>query len=62
MTSINVGLVADPSAPTAIARRFDARDVEVLSTPFTRGFEDVDTAVEQLQATRTSTTGTSWSV
>jgi hypothetical protein len=51
--------VADPAAPTAIARQissFDpprgeasAWDLEVVSEPFTTGCEDVDTAVGRLQ-------------
>jgi hypothetical protein len=60
MKPIRVGLVADPAAPTAIARQIsdldpphgddhDAWDVEVVSEPFTTGCEDVDTAVDRLQ-------------
>jgi len=60
MNPIQVGLVADPAAPTHLARRIrdlgppegqerDAWDIEVVSEPFTTGFEDVDTAVAQLQ-------------
>ena len=59
MKPIRVGLVADPAAPTAIARQIsdldppqgedrDAWDVEVVSEPFTTGCEDVDTAVDRL--------------
>lgn len=58
MTKIRVGLVADPAAPTAIARRMsdlspphggDTWDITVVSEPFTTGSEDVDTAVGRLQ-------------
>ncbi len=60
MKPIRVGLVADPAAPTKIARRMsdlsppdgeerDAWDTEVVSEPFTIGSEDVDTAVARLQ-------------
>jgi hypothetical protein len=59
MRQINVGLVADPAAPTEIARRMsgigppggrdrDAWSIEVVSEPFTMGSEDVDTAVARL--------------
>ena len=60
MDLIQVGLVADPAAPTQIARRMsdlqppgtDAGrnwDVEVLSEPFTVGSEDVETALGRLE-------------
>jgi len=60
MKPIHVGLVADPAAPTQVARRLrdltpphgeghDTWDIEVVSEPFTTGFEDVDTAVAHLQ-------------
>ena len=60
MKPIDVGLVADPGPPSKIARRSrelrssngrdgDAWDIEVVSEPFTVGFEDVDTAVARLQ-------------
>jgi hypothetical protein len=59
MTSIRVGLVADPAAPTEIARRMsdlkpydgssDTWDITVLSEPFTTGSENVDAAVGRLQ-------------
>src|SRR4051794_36109775 len=58
MEPIRVGLVADPAAPTAIARGMtdlspadgiDAWDVTVVSEPFTTGSEDVETAVSRLQ-------------
>jgi hypothetical protein len=58
MEPIRVGIVADPDAPTVIARRLtdlspldgsDAWDVTVVSEPFTTGSEDVDTAVDRLQ-------------
>ncbi|TCC08404.1 hypothetical protein [Kribbella soli] len=58
MESIRVGLVADPAAPTVIARRLtdlrpldgrNAWNVTVLSEPFTTGSEDVDAAVGRLQ-------------
>ncbi len=60
MTPIHVGLVADPAAPTEIARSLDldpsgldgqARwDVEVVSEPFTVGCEEVDTVLDRLGA------------
>jgi hypothetical protein len=57
---IHIGLVADPAAPTEIARQLDDLDpvrgenrepwdVEVVSEPFTTGSEDVDIAVARLQ-------------
>jgi hypothetical protein len=58
MESIRVGLVADPAAPTEIARGLtdlspfdgtDAWDVTVVSEPFTTGSEDIETAVGRLQ-------------
>jgi hypothetical protein len=58
MESIRVGLVADPAAPTVIARRLtdlrpldgrNAWNITVLSEPFTTGSEDVGTAVGRLQ-------------
>src|SRR3954463_9841109 len=58
MRSIRVGLVADPAAPTDIARSVtdlspvdgsDGWDVDVVSEPFTTGSEDVETAVGRLQ-------------
>lgn len=57
MEAIRVGLLADPGAPTDIARRLsDLRpsdddhtwEIEVVSTPFTTGSEDVDTALTRL--------------
>lgn len=59
MELINVGLVADPAAPTELARRMrnlrppggegrGAWEIEVLSEPFSMGSEDVDAAVERL--------------
>lgn len=58
MKPIRVGLVADPAAPTHIAREMsdlsspkgDRRswDVEVVSEPFTTGSEDVGTALDRL--------------
>jgi hypothetical protein len=56
---IHVGLVADPAAPTDIARRIadlepprdgdrGTWDIEVVSEPFTTGCEDIDTALERL--------------
>ncbi len=59
MAPIRVGLVADPAAPTAIARRIGdlrppgdedryAWDIEVVSEPFTTGCEDVDIALGRL--------------
>lgn len=58
MKPIHVGLVADPAAPTAIARRMsdlspprgdDSWVITVLSEPFTTGSEDVEIAVRRLQ-------------
>jgi hypothetical protein len=60
MKPMRVGLVADPAAPTAIARQIrdldpprgedpETWDVEVVSEPFTTGYEDVDTAVDRLR-------------
>jgi hypothetical protein len=60
MKPIDVGLVADPGPPSSIARRTrdlhpsngedrGGWDIEVVSEPFTAGFEDVDTAVARLQ-------------
>jgi hypothetical protein len=59
MQRVRVGLVADPAKPTEIARSFSdlgppdgedrqAWDVEVVSEPFTVGYEDVDTALSRL--------------
>ena len=54
MEPIRVGLVADPAAPTEIARSMtdlspfdgsDGWDITVVSEPFTVGCEDVDTAM-----------------
>src|SRR5689334_4356059 len=58
MGCTRVGLVADPAAPTEIARRMqdlsaldgdDRWDITVVSEPFTTGSEDVQTAVGRLQ-------------
>src|SRR5689334_21549881 len=58
MTKIRVGLVADPAAPTTIARRMSdlspahgggTWDITVVSEPFTTGSEDVEKAVGLLQ-------------
>ena len=60
MKPIHVGLVADPASPTTIARRLSdleppkgdergAWNIEVVSEPFTMGFEDVGSAVRHLQ-------------
>ncbi|MFL6001902.1 MAG: hypothetical protein ACJ72P_03740, partial [Nocardioides sp.] len=58
MVSVRVGLVADPAAPTEIARGLtdlrpvdgsDAWDITVVSEPFTTGSEDVEAAVGRLQ-------------
>src|SRR3954470_16164897 len=58
MESIRVGLVADPAAPTEIARSMtdlspvdgsDGWDIDLVSEPFTTGSEDVETAVGRLQ-------------
>lgn len=57
MSTVRVTLVADPAAPTDVARDItdlepvDARDtwdVSVVSEPFTTGSEDFETAVERL--------------
>src|SRR3954469_25219098 len=59
MDTIHVGLVADPAAPTRIARRMsdlgpqDGEDrdnwhIEVVSEPFAMGSEDVETAMARL--------------
>jgi hypothetical protein len=59
MKPLHVGLVADPAAPTDVARRMslhppngggrDRWDVEVVSEAFTTGSEDVDAAVARLR-------------
>ncbi len=60
MEAIRIGLVADPAAPTAIARRLidlgplaarssEAWDVDMISEPFTTGSEDVHAAMGRLQ-------------
>jgi len=58
MGHLRVGLVADPAAPTEMARGMtdlkpsddsDDWDITVVSEPFTTGSEDVDTAVDRLQ-------------
>src|SRR5437763_1269189 len=58
MRPLRVGLVADPAAPTEIARTMtdlsptdggDGWDITVVSEPFTTGSEDVDAAVGRLQ-------------
>lgn len=60
MKRIRVGLVADPASPTEMARgMIDLRppdgedragwDIEVVSEPFTLGYEDVDTALARLR-------------
>ncbi|WP_181003317.1 hypothetical protein [Microbacterium sp. CJ77] len=60
MGPIRVGLVADPASPTDLARRMtdlvppagaaaDGWDIELLSSPFTLGSEDVDTALARLR-------------
>lgn len=58
MNLIRVGLVADPAAPTEIARRMrdlrplddgDHWDITVVSEPFTTGSENVETAIGRLQ-------------
>lgn len=58
MAPIRVGLVADPAAPTDIARGMtdlspvdgsDEWHITVVSEPFTTGSEDVETAVGRLQ-------------
>jgi hypothetical protein len=59
MRPIRVGLVADPTSPTHVARQMsdlsppgaeegDAWDVEVVSEPFTTASEDVDDALARL--------------
>jgi hypothetical protein len=58
MEPIRVGLVADPAAPTEIARHMTdlgpldgsgGWDITVVSEPFTTGSEDVGAAVGRLQ-------------
>jgi len=60
MKPIRVGLVADPASPTDMARGMidlrppdgedrDGWDIEVVSEPFTLGYEDVDTALARLR-------------
>jgi hypothetical protein len=58
MAALRVGLVADPEAPTQIARgladlgpddRDGAWDITVLSEPFTTGSEDVGAAADRLR-------------
>jgi hypothetical protein len=58
MKPLRVGLVADPAAPTEVARGMtdlgpgdgsDPWDVSVISEPFTTGSEDIDTAMGRLQ-------------
>ncbi len=56
MAPLRIGIVADPDAPTEIARRFSDQhqvggsewDVAVVSEPFTTGSEDVETAIGRL--------------
>ena len=59
MSTVHVGLVADPAFPSEVARRLgdldpprrhgrDAWDVDRVSEPFTTGSEDVDTALSRL--------------
>ncbi len=56
--TLRIGLVADPAAPTTMARAMadlgpaeggDLWDIAVVSEPFTTGSEDVETAVGRLQ-------------
>jgi hypothetical protein len=58
METIRVGLMADPAAPTEIARALtdlrpldgsNAWDITIVSEPFTTGSEDVETAMRRLQ-------------
>lgn len=60
MKPIRVGLVADPASPTKMARAMsdlgpldgddsEGWDIEVLSEPFTLGYEDVETALSRLR-------------
>ncbi|MCH1866524.1 hypothetical protein [Nocardioides sp. CFH 31398] len=58
MRTLRIGLVAEPAAPTVIARTMtdldapeagDSWDVDVESEPFTTGSEDGDAAVGRLQ-------------
>jgi len=59
MTPIHIGLVADPYAPTELARRLDdlgmpepdgqGWDIEVLSEPFTVGSEETGSALARLK-------------
>lgn len=57
MSTLHVGLVADPAEPAEVARRFrDAEagaqhqgwDVELVEEPFTVASEDIDTALSRL--------------
>src|SRR4051794_19140602 len=58
MEAIRIGLVADPAAPTEIARGMtdlrppdggDAWAITVVSEPFTTGSEEVGAAVDRLE-------------
>ncbi len=58
MEPIRVGLMADPAAPTEIARALTdlrpldgspAWDITIVSDPFTTGSEDIETAMGRLQ-------------
>jgi hypothetical protein len=58
MEAIRIGLVADPAAPTEIARGMtdlrppdgaDTWDITVVSEPFTTGSEEVHAAVDRLE-------------
>jgi hypothetical protein len=58
MDPIRIGLVADPAAPTEVARGLtdlgplhgdDTWDICVVSEPFTTGSEDVEVAVGRLE-------------
>ena len=70
MNAVNVGLVAEPAAPTDVARHLgdldppqvDGRDawgVELVSDAFTIGCEDVETAMSRL---RDAARGHDWDV
>jgi hypothetical protein len=61
MGAVRVGIVADPAAPTAVARRMidlvppdgsvrDVWDIDVVSEPFTLGSEDVEVALSRLRS------------
>lgn len=70
MASLRIGLMADPGAPTEIARELtdlgsaddvDLWDITMVSEPFTTGSDEVRTATERLRNTPAAETGiSSW--